>query len=409
MKEQCSENCKGLDLNVLIDSSTFNLNSKNNRLKDNEGLGLVFKDRRAKSFGFLLHPCLVYSHLPRKVIGISDVSFITRDPQRKYSKGREWESRSEPIENKETNCWLRACQSSKSCLKESQKVTFIMDRGGDITEIYDRVKDERHDVLARSNHNRKILTEEGKKAKLYEYINQSEPIGEITLVLNDGKRVNRSVKLTVRRVKCIFLWSKLRRVDYKKNVGGVPVTVIQVKEESQIGGEEPICWTLVSTKELIDLEQVKDEVKRYESRWLIEEYFKLLKTDGYDLENCQLESGYSIRKLTLFVMKTSIKVLRLKAARDGKGDDKVEDVFNAQEIECLEELNEQMEGSTEKQQNPYPKQKLAWATWIIARLAGWKEFYNVKRPPGNKTIIEGLDKFDGIMIGYNIFRKKDVS
>ena len=108
-------------------------------------------------------------------------------------------------------------------------------------------------------------------------------------------------------------------------------------------------------------------------------------------------------------MKTSIKVLRLKAARDGKGDDKVEDVFNAQEIECLEELNEQMEGSTEKQQNPYPKQKLAWATWIIARLAGWKEFYNVKRPPGNKTIIEGLDKFDGIMIGYNIFRKKDVS
>ncbi|MBK8390901.1 MAG: hypothetical protein IPL23_17155 [Saprospiraceae bacterium] len=75
------------------------------------------------------------------------------------------------------------------------------------------------------------------------------------------ENVNRSVKLTVRRVKCIFLWSKHRRVDYKKNEGGVPVTVIQVKEESQIGGEEPICWTLVSTKELIDLEQVKDEVK----------------------------------------------------------------------------------------------------------------------------------------------------
>ncbi len=37
---------------------------------------------------------------------------------------------------------------------------------------------------------------------------------------------------------------------------------------------------VVSTKELIDLEQVKDEVKRYESRWLIEEYFKLLKTDA---------------------------------------------------------------------------------------------------------------------------------
>ncbi len=92
LKEQAQKTVR-VDLNVLIDSSTFNLNSKNNRLKDNEGLGLVFKDRRAKSFGFLLHPCLVYSHLPRKVIGISDVSFITRDPQRKYSKGREWESR----------------------------------------------------------------------------------------------------------------------------------------------------------------------------------------------------------------------------------------------------------------------------------------------------------------------------
>ena len=105
-------------------------------------------------------------------------------------------------------------------------------------------------------------------------------------------------------------------------------------------------------------------------------------------------------------MKVSIKIQRLKAARDGTTQMQVTDVFNAKEIECLVLINEDVSGNTIKQKNPHDPKNLAWATWIIARLGGWKEFYTDKRPPGHKTLIWGLDKFDGIMIGYSILKKK---
>lgn len=62
-----------------------------------------------------------------------------------------------------------------------------------------------------------------------------------------------------------------------------------------------------------------------------------------------------------------------------------------------------MEGKTEKQKNPYQENNLAWASWIIARLGGWTEFYTDARPSGNKTFKEGLDKFDTVMMAYHLF------
>jgi len=78
-------------------------------------------------------------------------------------------------------------------------------------------------------------------------------------------------------------------------------------------------------------------------------------------------------------------------------------VFTEIEVKCLSKLNKKLEGNTEKQKNPYPKANLAWASWVIARLGGWTEFYTKSRPPGNKTFKEGLEKFDTMMMAYHLF------
>ena len=103
-------------------------------------------------------------------------------------------------------------------------------------------------------------------------------------------------------------------------------------------------------------------------------------------------------------MKTSDKILHLKEARNGNTEQTIEYVFNPKEIECLEALNNKLEGNTEKQKNPHPKNSLSHASWIIARLGGWKEFYSNERPPGNKTYVWGLEKFEEIMEGYTLFK-----
>ena len=66
--------------------------------------------------------------------------------------------------------------------------------------------------------------------------------------------------------------------------------------------------------------------------------------------------------------------------------------FTLDEITCLKILNKTVEGSKEKQQNPNNVEQLKGATWVIARLGGWKG-YQSQRKPGATTLLIGLEKF----------------
>jgi len=70
--------------------------------------------------------------------------------------------------------------------------------------------------------------------------------------------------------------------------------------------------------------------------------------------------------------------------------------FTETEMECVDKQCKKMEGKTEKQKNPYTKGSLKYATWVIARLGGWKG-YTSERKPCITTLWIGLEKF------YNIF------
>jgi hypothetical protein len=71
----------------------------------------------------------------------------------------------------------------------------------------------------------------------------------------------------------------------------------------------------------------------------------------------------------------------------------------------LEDVLPRFEGKTEKQKNPYPRNNLAWAAWIIARLGGWKG-YASQRPPGVIIFHDGWMRFHDILDGWRI--AKDV-
>jgi hypothetical protein len=113
-------------------------------------------------------------------------------------------------------------------------------------------------------------------------------------------------------------------------------------------------------------------------------------------------TGKAIRKLIIKIMEASIKIQQLKSARSGQTEMCVDEVFTEQEEPCLEQLNIKMEGKTEKQKNPHPCQSLSWALWVIARLGGWNNIYDKKRPPGTKTFICGLERFEAMKIGFHI-------
>jgi hypothetical protein len=76
-------------------------------------------------------------------------------------------------------------------------------------------------------------------------------------------------------------------------------------------------------------------------------------------------------------------------------------------LTCLEQINASQEGNTQKQKNPHPLKTLPWASWIIARLGGWKGFAS-QRPPGVIILRLGLERFETLFLGWKLKQDKDV-
>jgi hypothetical protein len=76
-------------------------------------------------------------------------------------------------------------------------------------------------------------------------------------------------------------------------------------------------------------------------------------------------------------------------------------VFDDEQIRVLHALQQKVQGSTEKQQNPFEPESLAWAAWTIARLGGWTG-YNSDKSRGPITMRDGLERFNGMVDGFRL-------
>ena len=106
-------------------------------------------------------------------------------------------------------------------------------------------------------------------------------------------------------------------------------------------------------------------------------------------------------------MEAALKIEKLKMSRDGEGEMKTSDLFDNEEIKLLEILNEDLQGATDKQKNPYLNEHLSWASWVIARLGGWKGFKS-QRPPGSIIFFRGLQKFSTAFMTFKLVKKRCV-
>ena len=61
--------------------------------------------------------------------------------------------------------------------------------------------------------------------------------------------------------------------------------------------KQPVCWHLLTTIPVTTLEEAMLIIQWYSWRWMIEEVFRILKKEGYNIETSELESGAAIRKL----------------------------------------------------------------------------------------------------------------
>jgi hypothetical protein len=156
---------------------------------------------------------------------------------------------------------------------------------------------------------------------------------------------------------------------------------------------------LPTTRVLATFDQARRIVDLYRKRWTIEEYFRTLKTAGFDIEAADIGEPEVMIKFVAAAAVAAVTIMQLVRSRDGTTQEQLADAFEPDDQSVLEALSAQLEGSTAKQKNPHPDGTLAFAAWVVARLGGWTAYYG---KPGPMVMRIGLEAFRRIKYGTTL-------
>jgi len=398
---RCRRSTRNKVVLAIQDTTEINLSNHRNRIKYDQSLGPI--NDNFDGIGFKVHPSLVIDAQTYYPYGYSAIDIWTRLHQKEALS--EYRHRRLNVSEKETRIWLQSNDKTYTNLSECKAVVIIQDREGDFYEQFATARqDGKFYLLIRSNHNR--MLPEG--IKLLDYIDQQPVIGHYTTKLSSEKegkpRKEREATIEVKIGKVRL--KKPQKKDVCVPSCSVTLTLIEAKEVNP-SGKNPVLWRLYTTWPVESFEDACQAIEWYSCRWFVEEVFKVLKKECFDIESSELESGWAVRKLTIMMLDTIIKLFQMLVSynmAEGEVPD-TETMFDEKEIECLERINRQVQGNTKKLSNPFDKTKLPWAFWILARIGGWKG-YGSQRKPGAATLIHGLSKFYVLYQGFAM--EKDV-
>jgi len=409
---------KGKDILVLQDSTSIGLDRKL-RHKDywQDKIGVIDDNCTP---GFYLHCSLSIDWESFSVLGLGDIALYTR-PLNRLSQEERLRARTArrklPLEQQESHVWALCASNSISQMKESRRVTVVMDQGGDKYEVLGRIlADSFVEALWRSKEDRQVV--EGGVVtgrRLSDVLgglpwSPSRPTAIRALdhySKSSGKRVQRAGRIALIRVRyakvCLALPSGLRRECAALRRA---LYVVEAEEVSSTvpPGEEPIKWRLLTTWEVCTDGQAWKVVEAYQARWFIEQLFRILKKQGLHIENTQFKTVQSIKNQAIMAICTSTKALQLTLAREGTPFIPIETMFDEAQQAALIILNKEFSGKTQKQLNPHDPTSLAWAAWVIARMGGWKG-YATQRPPGPITMMRGLEAFEKFQWASRVLRQ----
>lgn len=399
MAERCAAACRGKTVLCIQDTSEINMYNHKKRLKKDGSLGTT--NAPEAGLGYFIHPSLVVDAESCIPYGFSYVKIWNRAEEKITKFERKYTTL--PIEDKESYKWIETSDKTKTVLSEAASVIIIQDREGDIYEQFASIPDEKTELLIRAKSNRTLKD----RTKLFSTFGDEPVQCSYTINIEADARKNR--KKRTAKIDVRYKEIEILRTDAcAKTIS--ESTKLYLIEAKETGTEQnnPVCWRLLTTIPVLTNEMALTCLQWYSWRWMIEEVFRILKQEGFDIEASELEYGKSIRKLCLLMLDTIIKLFMMQIAYSIPEEEGLppESCFNAQEQECLELVTQNLEGKTTKQKNNNKPTSLKRYAWTIARLGGWKG-YESERPPGITTLWIGIQKFSGIKTGWLL--QKNVS
>lgn len=369
--------------------------------------------------GFYLHPLMAYT-TDGVPLGMVDGQILVREsldttstPQQKSAKRQ-----AKPIEDKESIRWVQMVRKGKQLAIEHPQTQYIgvSDSESDVFEVLAETVDRpnNYDLLVRGCQDRALLDCEVTQAdgspcrRLGEVLSQLPVLHTRTVEVREREpkikadkrarrqpRVSRTAKVEIRAVRLTF------RPPHRHDRQLPPVTlnVVEAREVNPPPGEEPVVWILLTTLSISSVEDLEFILTTYELRWLIEIYFRTLKS-GLGVEDMQYQTLERYLNATSFLLILAWRIQLLTQAARHEPSTPSSNYFSASEWKSA--LLILFPG----QPLPATAPPLGEFVILVARLGG----YILRRgqgPPGVQTLWRGLRRLSDYSLAYQTFGPAD--
>lgn len=289
-------------IRVVHDTTTFHFSG------EREGLGLT----RGGASGFLGHFAVaVAAAEEREALGVLGVRpYIHQDAAAHRGmtpSQRVAASRAKSRQQKESSRWEKLAGDVSDALPDGVRAIHIMDQEADDYDLLAEMHRMGLGFVVRADPKRRTLNDglcakellASKPAKLFRNVHVNSRSAKKAVVTR-GRHPARSERDAALRIR----WSRITIGARQHSTSEIPELsfwAVHVFEPKPPKGEEPIEWMLFTSEPVNTLAEATAVVDHYRARWVIEEYFKALKT-GCAFERRQLTSFDGLtRALGVFV------------------------------------------------------------------------------------------------------------
>jgi hypothetical protein len=263
-------------------------------------------------FGLYEHVHLAVT--PDKLcLGVVGSEFFDRAPE---SLGKADERRTLPIEEKESFRWLQgyrlACQLAAEC--PQTQIVSVADREADIYDIFVESQQQtgpRADYIIRAKEDRSTLERDPEAGpavycKVRDEVSRSKLRATRTIELSQTpKRAARQAYLEIRAITV-----PVKPPHARSQLPSVTHNVVLVEEVGGPGDGTDVSWLLLTTLPIETLEEILLVIDYYVARWVVEIYFRTLKT-GCRVEDIQLETNHRLKNCLAFYKIIAWRILFL--------------------------------------------------------------------------------------------------
>jgi hypothetical protein len=289
---------------------------------------------------------------------------------------------------KESQRWIEGygIVADRAQSQPNTRFVYVADREADIQELMEeaRRRDHAADYLIRAKHNRKLVGGQ----KLGDSVASQEPLGHIEFILEASpQRKARQVRQT--------LYAQRVTLLKKKGKDPLEVTIIIAREENPPAGEKAIVWRLLSNRLVDTLAHASEMIDWYRRRWLIEIFFRILKS-GCRVESLQLSSVDRLDRAIMIYLIIGWRILHVVSAGASCPNLPCDVIFDPEEWQAAWTVKY-------RQKPPQHTPKLGDMVRLIAGFGG---FLGRKSDgfPGAKSLWEGMEKVRHYALGIEIGR-----